>query len=39
MYAGDDRFIHAPGKGKTIRVDSLADRYYVSRYLGARRYV
>ncbi len=39
VYAGDDRFIHAPGKGKTIRVDSLADRYFVTRYVGARKYL
>jgi len=39
VYAGDGRFIHAPGKGKTIRVDSLADKYYVARYLGARKYL
>ena len=39
VYAGDDRFIHAPGKGKTIRVDFLSDRYYVARYVGARKYL
>lgn len=39
VYAGDDRFIHAPGKGKTIRVDSLADRYFTTRYVGARKYL
>jgi hypothetical protein len=39
LYAGDNRFIHAPGKGKTIRADSLSDGYYDSRYAGARRYV
>jgi len=39
VYAGDDRFIHAPGKGKTIRVDSLADRYFLSRYVGAKKYL
>jgi len=39
VYAGDDRFIHAPGKGKTIKVDSLADRYFVARYMGARKYL
>jgi cell wall-associated NlpC family hydrolase len=39
VYAGDDRFIHAPGKGKTIRVDSLSDRYYYGRYVGARKYL
>ena len=39
VYSGDGRFIHAPGKGKTIRVDSLAERYYVTRYVGARKYL
>ena len=39
IYAGDDRFIHAPGKGKTIRVDSLSERYYLTRYVGARKYL
>jgi cell wall-associated NlpC family hydrolase len=39
LYTGDNRFIHAPGKGKTIRTDSLSDGYYDSRYAGARRYV
>jgi len=39
LYTGDNRFIHAPGKGKTIRSDSLSDVYYDSRYSGARRYV
>lgn len=39
VYAGDDRFIHAPGKGKTIRVDSLSDRYFLSRYVGAKKYL
>ena len=39
VYAGDDRFIHAPGKGKTIRVDSLSDRYYGAHYVGARKYL
>jgi cell wall-associated NlpC family hydrolase len=37
LYAGDDRFIHAPGKGKKIREDSLSNRYYAARYMGARR--
>ena len=39
VYAGEDRFIHAPGKGKTIRFDSLSDRYYMARYVGARKYL
>lgn len=39
IYRGDDQFIHAPGRGKTIRADSLSNRYYASRYAGARCYI
>jgi cell wall-associated NlpC family hydrolase len=39
IYAGDNRFIHAPGRGKKIRTASLASAYYRKRYLGARRYM
>ena len=39
VYAGDGKFIHAPGKGKKIRMDSLSARYYNQRYVGARSYL
>ena len=39
IYAGRNRFIHAPGRGKKIRIDSLSKRYYKSRYAGARTYL
>lgn len=39
MYTGDNTFIHAPSKGKTIRKDSLSDNYFASRYAGARTYL
>ena len=39
IFAGDDKFVHAPGKGKKIRVDSLSARYYKQRYVGARSYL
>jgi cell wall-associated NlpC family hydrolase len=39
VYADDNRFIHAPGKGKTIREDSLSNGYYAARYVGARTYL
>jgi hypothetical protein len=39
VYAGDGKFVHAPGKGKKIRVDSLSARYYKQRYVGARSYL
>ena len=39
VYAGDNKFIHAPGRGKTIRADSLSNRYFKTRYAGARTYL
>jgi cell wall-associated NlpC family hydrolase len=39
VYAGEGKFIHSPGVGKTIRTDILSDRYYAARYLGARTYI
>ena len=37
IYAGDGRFIHAPGTGKVIQYAALNDAYFRDRYLGARR--
>lgn len=39
IYVGDGSFIHAPGKGKKIRFDSLSQQYFVKRYVGARSYL
>lgn len=39
LYIGDGRFIHAPGRGKKIRIDSLSANYYDKRYLGGRSYL
>jgi cell wall-associated NlpC family hydrolase len=36
IYVGDGKFIHAPGRGKTIRTDSLSNPYYAPRYKGGR---
>lgn len=38
IYRGDNQFIHAPGKGKYIRISSLSSTYYDKHYRGARRY-
>jgi cell wall-associated NlpC family hydrolase len=39
VYTGEGRFVHAPGRGKAIRFNSLSDRYYAKRYVGARTYL
>ena len=39
IFIGDGQFIHAPGKGKTIRTDSLSSRHYDQRYMGGRTYL
>jgi len=39
IFAGGDRFIHAPGRNKEIRIDSLTDEYFHRRYAGARTFI
>ena len=38
IYVGNGQFIHAPGKGKKVRRSSLNNRYYKTRYAGAKTY-
>ncbi|MDU4252327.1 MULTISPECIES: C40 family peptidase [Pseudomonas] len=38
LYIGGGRFIHAPRTGKTIRIDSLDNRYWQRSYTTARRF-
>jgi murein DD-endopeptidase len=37
IYLGDDRFIHAPSRGGTVRVETLDEPYWRKHYAGARR--
>ena len=37
IYVGDGKFIHAPSRGKTVRVESMHSSYWVKRFNGARR--
>lgn len=39
IYTGEGRFIHAPGGGKKVRVDSMSKSYYKKRYIGGRTYL
>ena len=38
IYIGDRRFVHAPGAGKPVTVNSLDDEYYAQRFFSAGRY-
>ncbi|WP_104098572.1 C40 family peptidase [Stutzerimonas kunmingensis] len=37
IYVGEDRFVHAPSSGGTVRLDSLTAGYWQKSYLGAKR--
>jgi peptidoglycan DL-endopeptidase CwlO len=37
IYIGGDEFVDAPHAGTVVRIDSLSDPWYSSRYVGARR--
>ncbi len=39
IYIGQGKFIHAPGRGKTICADFLSSTYYHERFYGARTYL
>lgn len=38
IYAGDDRFVHAPQSGGHVRVARLDDDWYRQRFVGAGRF-
>jgi cell wall-associated NlpC family hydrolase len=37
IYLGNNRFIHAPSAGGTVRVDDMTEGYWAARFNGARR--
>ena len=37
IYVGEDKFIHAPRTGARVRVESMENRYWTTRFNGARR--
>jgi hypothetical protein len=39
VYIGSSEFIHSPGDGKKIRIESLSNEYFQSHYMGARTYL
>jgi cell wall-associated NlpC family hydrolase len=39
IYLGNDRFIHAPSSGGSVRTENMRENYWKSHYNGARRIV
>ena len=39
LYLGDDRFIHAPSRGREVEIASLGDGYWKKHFDGARRLI
>ncbi|MCZ7588624.1 MAG: NlpC/P60 family protein [Gaiella sp.] len=37
IYMGGDQFIHAPHTGDVVKISSLNDSWYASKYVGAKR--
>jgi cell wall-associated NlpC family hydrolase len=37
IYIGDNKFVHSPSTGSTVRVDDMDNSYWEKRYTGARR--
>jgi cell wall-associated NlpC family hydrolase len=37
IYIGEERFVHAPSRGRDVEVSNLHSRYWNKRYNGARR--
>jgi cell wall-associated NlpC family hydrolase len=37
IYIGDSKFVHAPRTGSRVKIERMGDKYWASRYNGARR--
>lgn len=37
IYIGDGKFVHAPRKGKSVKIDDMRSAYWQKRFNGARR--
>jgi cell wall-associated NlpC family hydrolase len=38
IYIGERRFVHAPGAGKPVTINSLDDEFYVTKFSSAGRF-
>lgn len=39
IYIGKNKFIHAPGRGKKIKISTLENKWWLSKYSHARRII
>lgn len=39
IYIGNNRFIHAPRTGQTVRIEKLSNPFFSKTYVGARTYL
>ncbi|MGZ8274539.1 MAG: C40 family peptidase [Burkholderiaceae bacterium] len=39
IYIGEGRFVHAPARRGSVRIEGLNDRYWATRFNGARRVI
>jgi cell wall-associated NlpC family hydrolase len=39
IYIGEGRFVHAPSSGGVVRVEEIRQKYWATRFNGARRIV
>ena len=39
LYIGDNRFVHAPSRGKTVEIVDMDNAYWRKRFNGARRVI
>jgi cell wall-associated NlpC family hydrolase len=37
IYLGEGKFVHSPRAGSSVRVENMNEKYWVTRYNGARR--
>lgn len=37
IFIGEGKFVHSPKSGSSIRVEKMSEKYWASRYNGARR--
>lgn len=39
IYLGDNKFLHSPSRGSSVRVDNITESYWTKRFTGGRRLI